>query len=173
MDIRLAEVDDAREIASVTVRGWRAAYRGIVPDEVLDGLSVDEREAVGREWLADESDETFTLVATDGAGRVEGYCSVFAPSPDEDADDDTAAIGATYVDPDCWRRGIGAALIRAAWAELRSRGDWREFTLWVLPANAAARSFYATFGFEPDGAAQVHERTGQEIIRMRAPLPLQ
>jgi GNAT superfamily N-acetyltransferase len=172
MEVRLAGVEDARGIASVTVRGWRAAYRGIVPDEVLDGLSVDEREALGRQWLADESGETFTVVATGPAGRVEGYCSVFAPSRDDDAGHDTAGMAATYVDPDCWRRGVGATLIRAAWAELRLRGDWRDVTLWVLRTNQPARSFYATFGFEPDGAAQVHERSGQEIIRMRAPFPM-
>jgi GNAT superfamily N-acetyltransferase len=170
MEIRLAEVDDARGIAEVTVRAWRAAYRGIVPDEVLDGLSVDEREALGRTWLADTSGESFTVVGLGAEGRVEGFCSAYAPSRDDDAAATTAQVAATYVDPECWRRGLGAALMRSAWTELRSRGDWREVTLWVFPANDAARAFYETFGFVPDGAAMVHDRSGAEIIRMRAAL---
>jgi hypothetical protein len=33
-------VDDADAIAPVHVRSWQAAYRGFMPDEVLDGLDV-------------------------------------------------------------------------------------------------------------------------------------
>ena len=44
MIIRDAELRDARGIAEVHVRSWQAAYAGIVPDEDLAQLSVDERE---------------------------------------------------------------------------------------------------------------------------------
>jgi len=171
MEIRLAGPGDARGIASVTVRAWRAAYRGIVPDAVLDRLSVDEREAIGRDMLADTSGGSFTLVALAAEGQVEGFCTVSVPSRDDDAGEGTAEVAATYVDPACWRQGIGGALLREVWAMLQSQGAWREATLWVLRANEGARSFYERFGFEPDGAAKVHERSGQEVVRMRTSLP--
>lgn len=41
--IRRATPDEAPAIADLSVRAWRAAYRGIVPDEVLDQLSVERR----------------------------------------------------------------------------------------------------------------------------------
>ena len=44
MIIRDAELRDARGIAEVHVRSWQAAYAGIVPDEDLARLSVDQRE---------------------------------------------------------------------------------------------------------------------------------
>jgi hypothetical protein len=44
MIIRDAELRDARGIAEVHVRSWQTAYAGIVPDEDLAQLSVDERE---------------------------------------------------------------------------------------------------------------------------------
>ena len=44
MEIRAATISDAYSIAEVQVAGWQAAYRGIMPDSVLDGLSVPKRE---------------------------------------------------------------------------------------------------------------------------------
>ena len=37
MRIRTANTDDAAAIAEVHVRSWQAAYRGVFPDDVLDG----------------------------------------------------------------------------------------------------------------------------------------
>jgi hypothetical protein len=45
--IRDAIVSDAQAIASVRVSSWRAAYRGLLPDDVLAGLSVAARR---RSW---------------------------------------------------------------------------------------------------------------------------
>ena len=45
MRVRPATLDDTRGIATVHVRGWQAAYGGILPRKFLDALSVDEREA--------------------------------------------------------------------------------------------------------------------------------
>jgi hypothetical protein len=44
MITRDAELRDAGGIAKVHVRSWQAAYAGIVPDEDLAQLSVDQRE---------------------------------------------------------------------------------------------------------------------------------
>jgi len=50
--IREATSDDARAIAEVHMASWRWAYRGDLPAEFLDGLTVDDREREWREWLA-------------------------------------------------------------------------------------------------------------------------
>ena len=42
MIVRDAELRDARGIAEVHVRSWQAAYAGIIPDEELARLSVDQ-----------------------------------------------------------------------------------------------------------------------------------
>jgi GNAT superfamily N-acetyltransferase len=42
--VRQARDGDVPSIAEIHVRSWRAAYRGILSDELLDGLSVSERE---------------------------------------------------------------------------------------------------------------------------------
>ena len=166
--VRRAEPRDAAGIAGVHVRSWQVAYRGLLSDERLDGLSVEEREQRWAGVLGEGDGDSFTLVA-DLDDRVAGFCSVAAPSRDTDAGERTAEVGAIYVEPQLWRRGIGTALLAAAVDELR-RGGWHEATLWVFAENAVARGFYARFGFAPDGSAATHETGGPAVLRLRATL---
>ena len=39
--VRRATPEDARAISEVQIAGWRHAYRGIVPDAMLDELDVE------------------------------------------------------------------------------------------------------------------------------------
>ena len=54
--IRRAGLADARAIAEVAVAGWRAAYRGMLPDDFLDAMRVDAREVAWHERLARDVD---------------------------------------------------------------------------------------------------------------------
>jgi len=54
--VRQATIDDAGDIAVVHVATWRAAYRGLMPQSLLDGLSVEARTAVWRRILRDDED---------------------------------------------------------------------------------------------------------------------
>ncbi len=163
--MRRAVREDAAAIAAIHMRTWQAAYRGLLSDELLDGLSVSQRETFWREALAGEHPGSVLVAAGDGA--VVGFCAVAAPSRDADAAERVAEIAAIYVDPDIWRVGVGRALMEVALADLRA-GDWHSVTLWVLAENHQARDFYARFGFEPDGAETTHERSGQTEIRLGA-----
>jgi hypothetical protein len=62
MTIREAELRDARGIAEVHVRSWQPAYAGIVPDEDLARLSVDQRDEFWRQILSKDERATFVLV---------------------------------------------------------------------------------------------------------------
>ena len=150
LTIRPATIDDARAIAEVHVASWLAAYRGLVPDEVLDAQSVDARAAQWDEWL--RKGETRTLVA----GDVDGFVTFWETSGE---------VAALYVAPDRARHGIGSALIDAAHAALRAASRDEAF-LWVLEANAPARVFYAARGYVADGARTVHAATGAQEIRL-------
>jgi ribosomal protein S18 acetylase RimI-like enzyme len=156
--VRSAEIDDARQIATVHVDAWRAAYRDLLPEAVLRQFAAN-RERSWREILSGESEASPTLVAVDQAERVAGFCALSTPSRDDDADERTAEIAATYVEPSRWRAGIGSALLEAALGRLSERG-YEQVTLWVFGANERARSFYQTFGFEPDGRENRHDWSG-------------
>ena len=51
---------------------WRAAYRGIVPDDYLDGFSYDESERLWQDTI--EAGDGSVFVAEDGA-EVFGFAS--------------------------------------------------------------------------------------------------
>ena len=70
MIIRDAELRDARGIAEVHVRSWQAAYAGIIPDEELARLSVDQREQFWTQILSKGQRATFLLV---NRGLVVGW----------------------------------------------------------------------------------------------------
>lgn len=153
------------------MRSWQAAYRGILPDELLDGLSVSEREGSWRALLNAGDGLWLTLVAEGDGGDLTGFCSVATPSRDEDATERTAEVGALYIDPSHWGQGAGSALLKTALEELGTR-RYRDVILWVLPENRAALAFYDQFGFEIEECAEKREeRSGHRVIRLRASLP--
>jgi GrpB-like predicted nucleotidyltransferase (UPF0157 family)/ribosomal protein S18 acetylase RimI-like enzyme len=168
--VRNATAGDAPHIAEIHVRSWQAAYRGILPDSLLDGLSVPEREQSWNALLSDRDDRWLTLVAEDSGGALVGFCSVATPSRDEDAGEATAEVGALYVDPERWREGVGEVLLSTALEKLGEKG-WRDVILWVLPENRAALAFYDRFGFlVEDGVEKREERSGRPVVRLRANL---
>jgi ribosomal protein S18 acetylase RimI-like enzyme len=169
--VRQARDGDVPSIAEIHVRSWQAAYRDILSDELLDGLSVSERETSWRALLSAPDGLWLTLVAERHSDGLAGFCSVATPSRDADATDRTAEIGALYVDPRYWRQGVGSALLAPALEEL-DRRDFHDVILWVLPENHAALAFYDRFDFEvEDGVEKREERSGRPVIRLRASLP--
>lgn len=155
MRIRPATREDARPIAEVHVASWRHAYRGLLPDDYLEKLSVDEREAQRLAWFADPRSSSGVLVAEDDAGRVVGFAT-FGPSRDDDAPMGTGEVPAIYVDPTEVGKGIGRQLIEETAAALREAGFIRA-TLWVLEENESARRFYESVGWTWDGAVSTHD----------------
>lgn len=164
--IEQAVPEDCPHIADIQVRGWQAAYRGLIPDDFLDKLNAEKRTAVWKLFL---HNGTGTLLVSKVAGQVTGFCHLV---PSRDADDGgTAEIAAIYVDPDHWRSGHGKRLCTAAIA-LAARQGFHLLTLWVLTGNSRGRAFYESMGFQPDGATKTKEMPGflLEEIRYRVGL---
>jgi GNAT superfamily N-acetyltransferase len=165
MRVRWAVPEDARAIATVQVSSWRAAYRGLIPDETLARIAVPEREPRWREWLSDRTRPS-TLVAGYG-DRIEGFCSVAMPARSVEEASDLAEIPALYVAPGAWRRGVGAALMTRALDEMAEAGFARAL-VWVLEGNDRAIAFYEASGWRLDGGRD--EWTPQ--IEGADPLPI-
>jgi len=163
--IRRATVADARAIAQISVLGWQAAYRGIIPDDFLDGMSVAAREVALESRLApDEGDGAPAWVAERG-GTAIGFVSS-GPPRDDDVPLPAAEIYAIYVLPDGWRSGAGRALMSTAVDHWLARGA-TTLTLWVLEANSPARAFYEAVGWTPDGHRQEIDFGGFERMEIR------
>jgi GNAT superfamily N-acetyltransferase len=156
MNIRPAVESDARPIAEVHVRTWQVAYRGQIPDEYLDSLSVDQREIAWRQILADADLLAGGVLVLEHEAGIVGFAGVSA-SRDDDADRAIGEVGSIYVLPDFWNRGGGRALFDRAVDGLRAAG-FSVATLWVLDTNLRARRFYEAAGWVADGATKVDDR---------------
>ena len=165
VDYRPAKPGDEGEIAQVHVVAWQGAYRGMVPDAYLDGLSVRTRTDIWRGVLEQlDPPAQDALVAVEGA-EVLGFVH-FSPSRDADADANVGEVTAIYVHPDRWGEGIGRALLQLAVERLEGAGC-SSTTLWVLEVNARARRFYEAGGWQTDGAAKEDERAGFRLKEVR------
>lgn len=163
MDIRPATSDDAHDIALVHVRAWQQAYRGLMPQSVLDGLSIAEREAGWARLLSDTPRASQTIVV-ERDGRVAGWAS-YGEARDADAPG-SGELWGIYAHPDAWSTGVGHALITAVEDALRSDGHETAY-LWVLEGNTRAATFYERHGWASDGARKVDERPGLVLHELR------
>lgn len=145
--VRVASQADIDGIVDVHVTAWQAAYRGIMPDHILDNISRQKRRARWQENLRHPIRKT--IVYDDGS-RILGFAS-YGPCRDEDAAEGVGELMAIYVAPDSWHRGIGHALWQVSQAEMIP--DFSAVTVWVLKDNSPARQFYEAMGFlmVPDG----------------------
>lgn len=158
MHIRDARVHDCRDIAQISVEGWRRAYRGIIDDAVLDGRSVDEGAERFRTWTQELAQNQNRLVVVDDGDEVVGFGSYGANRDPENSFH--AELYAIYVSPDRLRQGIGTIILRdmALWLDAHGYSD---LVVWCLKANPSCR-FY-----ERHGALHVAERTieiGSQVL---------
>ncbi|WP_050026417.1 GNAT family N-acetyltransferase [Verrucomicrobium sp. BvORR034] len=166
IEIRRANSSDATSIAEIQVAGWRAAYRGIVPDVLLDGLDVASRVPFWERFSLGAKGDLYVAVLE---GGVAGFCHLI-PTRDPGTTG-TAEIAAIYVNPATWRKGVGRKLCTTALHSAAERSYVR-VTLWVLSGNQLGRRFYEAIGFEHDGAVKHEVMNGTQLEEMRYQIAL-
>lgn len=166
--IRDAVVDDANAMSRLHVRAWQSAYRGVMPDEYLDGLQADDRIEMWRGIIA-EANRRPPLVAV-VADDVVGFAA-FGEERSSTSAQGCGELYAVNLDPDHWGRGIGRVLLQQVTRALAAMG-YREAVLWVVPQNVRARALYESEGWVEDGGVSSEEILGVNVtdIRYRRPL---
>ena len=163
LTIRNASVADAHAIAGIHVAGWRVAYRGLMPDSVLDAITGDQRRGFWKGVLSRPGIGKVAVGETDGT--MVGFCS-YGPTRDED-DASVAEIYALYIQPGKWRQGWGRGLCEHAEHEAAAR-EHEAMTLWVLKRNDPSRRFYERLGYRADGAERTDNKlTGSPFVEIR------
>lgn len=171
MKIREATVEDAARLESLRVRAWRAAYPGLVDQQILDDLDPDDpTSALVWKNLIEQGEIGVGITENEG-GDLTGFCAVAAPSRDDDEPAGVAEVVALYVSPDHLRRGIGRTLMEAVIRRLREADEgWKECTVWTLEANTASLALYHELGFARDGAARTEAGWRCPDVRLRLTL---
>lgn len=148
-NIRAARPHDAHGIATVHVEGWRTTYAGLIRNEVLDNLSVDQRQALWEDVLrdAEAGHSKFTFVAEQGTeivGFIDG-------GPAREITEHEAELYAVYLLAHRQGEGLGRQLMQAFVKQLVKAG-YRSAIVGVLAGNPSC-GFY-----ERLGARYIHSR---------------
>jgi ribosomal protein S18 acetylase RimI-like enzyme len=165
MDVlcRPATAADVPAIAAVRIRSWQQAYRGAVPQDYLDALTV-EAEVARREGQSLDGQHV-----AEAGGAVVGWLAVGPYRADEGEDvpgPSCGEVGAIYALPEVWGQGVGRALMAYGLGELCRLG-LSPVLLWVLVSNEQARRFYERAGFYADGPVVDFEVGGATLPEMR------
>jgi hypothetical protein len=174
--VRIAEPSDAAEIARIQLTTWQAAYRDLLPAEVLDALGGDdaagEAEATWRHTI--EQGPARVFVAIEGQWLV-GFCSA-GPSPeDESADangvpaadaEHVALVSTLLVEPRWGRRGHAGRLAAAMGEAMLADGLARGIS-WVAEADKASLAFWERAGWVTDGTVRTLDAAGQPLREVR------
>lgn len=147
--IRYADVNDAKILGDIHSQSWKIAYKGMVPDVILNNITSEKRQKYFEKALTEGWEEVAIILKEEKAlGLISiGKCR------DEDKNDSYGEIWGIYLLPEYWNIGIGSELISWGLNELKKR-NYKEVTLWVLEDNLNARKFYEIMGFEHDGTVK-------------------
>lgn len=145
--IRPAAPGDEEALAGVHVRSWQTAYRGILPEDFLAGLSIPTRVDRWRERISNPGEGEFSFVA-EVTGEIVGFSGGgperegFVGADGLQYDGEVYAI---YLLAEWRGLGIGHRLMAPAALSLVD-SDSRSVVIWVLKDNATARCFYEALG---------------------------
>jgi ribosomal protein S18 acetylase RimI-like enzyme len=160
MLIRPARLEDARQLAEVHVGSWQTAYRGIVPDSILNDLSVEAWTERWQQRLSIEN-EAHTLVLAFEESVI-GWTTV-GPARDPDCSvEDTQEVYGIYLRAEYWEHGHGTQLYAASEDQMRKSGA-ADAVLWVLRDNSRARRFYERQGYLID---RIQPERQQKLLQL-------
>jgi ribosomal protein S18 acetylase RimI-like enzyme len=151
MLIRDALQTDAAGIARVHVNSWRTTYRGIVPDQVLDSLSLERREQYWHDLLSDPKNQDINLVADAPPVGVVGFASAGKERTGEFPYQ--GELYAIYILKAYQGRGVGRQLVEAIILRLQDQG-LTSMMVWVLKDNLF-RAFYEALGGQEVGEQDI------------------
>ncbi len=153
-ELRTAAVADAGDIARVYIASWREAYRGIVTEATLEGMSLGRELTSWRRVIETSQNGQQVLVLARPTIGVVGFLTYGADRA-QPARGARAEIFTIYVLPRYQGRGGGRRLMAGAAEAIRADG-YARVRLWVLSQNVGARAFY-----EQLGAASAGKKTSQ------------
>jgi GNAT superfamily N-acetyltransferase len=139
---RRARLADAEAIGAVQVASWRTTYRGIVPEDYLASMTVEDHANRWARLLARPGSLDLTFVVEE-EGRVVGFA--MGGSEREGDRRFPGELYAIYLLQEAQRQGHGRALVEAVSGALLQRG-LRSMLVWVLRDNLGARRFYERLG---------------------------
>lgn len=139
MTIRLANPEDANAIAALHTANWQDAYRGMLPDDYLDGRLADEMRAAWAKKLADMAAGNSAVLLAEEDGALRGFIRI-VPNADPAWGH---YIDNLHVAAGTRGGGLGRKLYGAGVEWAVAHGGEQGVYLLVYADNTAARAAYA------------------------------
>lgn len=139
--IRNVKFEDLKDVSTIVIKGWQTAYRGIIDDDYLDGLSIEENY---QKRVKDYKEKGF--IVAEQNGKIVGFCryrngNMYKENyPEVDCE-----ICALYVKPEEKGKGIGKALVEYVKNEFRKK-NFKKMIIWCFKDNYPSRAFYERVG---------------------------
>lgn len=144
LTIRPARVEEADTLAELHYAAWKMGYQGILPNEVMQALDLEEFYPRWRYRLSPQGAGHHILVA-EQEGKLVGFTTYGASREAMQLPSSYAEIYTLYVDPNTWGQGVGGTLMISVFQQLM-REEIDGCFLWVLKSNTGARLFYEHLG---------------------------
>jgi GNAT superfamily N-acetyltransferase len=137
LEVNLATIDDAGDIAAVKATGWRTTYAAWVPDGVLAPfLDVSAQTRTIAAELGEAPN--FAVIARDER-RMLGFASCLFAGREE------PLLDSFHVLPEARGRGVGSALLERLAGEAAARGAV-SLVVEVVEENVRTRRLYKRLG---------------------------
>jgi len=165
IQIRRSEVSDALGIATVHVKSWQKTYKGLVPDEYLNSLSITDRASKIEKMIEENGEKKIHNFVIEEDKTIVGILSL-GLSRDGDLPLDVGELNVIYIHPDYEGKGFGSMLLNKAIETLKAEG-YKKATLWVLDTNTKARAWYEHKGWKVEGKTKVDKKIGFDLNEVR------
>lgn len=139
--IRKVRKDDLMQVSEISVNAWKTAYRGIISDDYLASLNVEQKyKKLLEEYASGE------FIVAEVNDKIVGFCRYsFNDFHMSDILDVDCELCALYVRTENKGLGIGKSLINYVKNEFKNAGC-KKMVLWCLKDNYSARMFYEKMG---------------------------
>lgn len=137
--IRPAEPQDQSAVATLHTANWQDAYRGLMPNDYLDGTLASDMQAAWAEKFIDMAAGRSCVLVAEWEGRLLGFIRI-VPNADPRWGH---YIDNLHVAASMRGTGLGRSLFEAGAGWAVERGGNRGLYLFVYADNTAARAAYA------------------------------
>lgn len=146
-DIRIASFKDALSIVEVHVQGWKETYTGMLKQEILDELTVLDKEQLWKEISRSPDHKLFVYTEN---GIVKGFLDGYL-----NPENNMAQILAFYLLVEVQKQGIGRELFQKFYQCALNQG-YTFIRLEVINKNPS-RFFYEKMGAKLIGETELPE----------------
>lgn len=141
MNIRFARIDDCYMIAKIKYDNWMKTYKGILPDEFLNHLDIEQIRKEYVEFIKDNKKQI--LAAWDEKNEILGFAS-FEPDLEEE---NCIYLASLHVDASARGKGIGTSLLIKV-GQYGLNNHYENMSICILKGNKNARNLYVKLGAE-------------------------